>query len=147
MRPHYWDASALVPLCVAESTSPNLRRLAAGSAIVTWCLSAVEIASAIERRAREGALGSNARALALGNLSELSASWTEITALETVRERALRLLATHTLRAADALQLAAALLAAGDRPARYGFVCGDARLRQAARREGFQPVGFLTLGG
>ena len=134
----YWDASALVPLVVAESSSDALRRLAREGDIVTWCLSAVEISSAIERRAREGALGSSDREAALATLAELVGVWTEITAVAPVRERACRLLAVHRLRAADALQLAAALVAAGDRPAGHELVCADGRLRDAAGREGYR---------
>jgi hypothetical protein len=44
---------------------------------------------------------------------------------------------THPLRAGDALQLAAALVACGERPEALPFVCLDDRLRDAARREGF----------
>lgn len=134
----YWDASALVPLVVAEPLTDALRRLASDGEILTWCLSAVEIASAIERRAREGALTGKDRRLALDTLLELSGVWTEITAVAQVRERACRLLAVHPLRAADALQLAAALVAAGDRPALHEFVSTDARLTDAAAREGYR---------
>lgn len=134
----YWDASALVPLVVAESSSDGLRRLARDGDIVTWCLSPVEIRSAIERRAREGALGAGARQAVLDTLGELSGVWTEITAVAPVRERAYRLLAVHPLRAADAAQLAAALVAAGDRPAGHEFVCTDERLAAAASREGYR---------
>jgi hypothetical protein len=41
------------------------------------------------------------------------------------------------LRAADALQLAAALVWCQGDPLQHGFVCLDQRLREAARREGF----------
>ena len=51
------------------------------------------------------------------------------------------LLRVHVLRAADALQLAAAILAAGGRPSTLGFVCFDERLATAARKEGFEVVG------
>ena len=136
----YWDASALVPLCVAEPASDALRKLGATDQIVTWCLSSVEIASAIERRAREGALEADARDAALANLTELACAWTEVTALGVVRERALRLLSTHALRAADALQLAAALMASGEHSSGWEFLCTDSRLRRAARREGFRTV-------
>jgi hypothetical protein len=54
-----------------------------------------------------------------------------------VREQALRLLRVHTLRAADALQLAAALEWAGA-PTDADFVTFDDRLREAAVREGFK---------
>jgi predicted nucleic acid-binding protein len=82
-------------------------------------------------------LEATARESALKNLEELSSAWAEITALGPVRERALRLVAVHPLRAADALQLAAALLATGDHPPGHTFVCLDERLRHAAEREGF----------
>jgi predicted nucleic acid-binding protein len=133
----YWDASALAPLCMAEPSTATLRRLAT-EAIVTWAISAVEIASAIERRGHDGAVSGSERRAALDALASLSASWTEIAAIGPVRERAQRLLATHRLRAADALQLAAALVAVSDRTAGHEFVCLDARLRDAAAREGFR---------
>lgn len=43
----------------------------------------------------------------------------------------------HPLRAADGLQLASALAAAEENPSSMGFMCFDARLNQAASREGF----------
>jgi len=133
----YWDASALVPLCVDEPTSDVLRPQASRVTIVTWCLSSIEIASAIERRAREQVLDDTARAAALTNLRILAEGWTEVTAVAPVRDRALRVLATHALRAADALQLAAALVTFADAPAGKPFICTDQRLRAAAEREGF----------
>jgi len=57
-----------------------------------------------------------------------------------LRDRAHRLLAVHALRAADALQLAAALVWADERPAGLEFVSLDDRLGEAARREGFRVV-------
>lgn len=54
-----------------------------------------------------------------------------------LRDEALRLLDLHPLRAADALQLAAALECAGARPRGFPFVCTDQRLRDAAIRQGF----------
>jgi predicted nucleic acid-binding protein len=132
----YWDASALVGLCVAEQATDALRPLAA-EGIVTWSVSAVEITSAIERRTREGSLTRPEGTAARTALSELAAAWTEISALGPVRERAMRLVATHSLRAADAMQLGAALVGVTDRPTGHTFVCTDARLREAAAREGF----------
>ena len=46
-------------------------------------------------------------------------------------------LSVHPLRAADALQLAAALLASDHEPQRMEVVCLDERLSEAARIEGF----------
>ncbi|MHC4974262.1 MAG: hypothetical protein ACYTG3_18225 [Planctomycetota bacterium] len=51
-----------------------------------------------------------------------------------------RLLGIHNLRAADALQLGAALAAASDDPTAWELVCLDECLARAARREGFAVV-------
>ena len=50
----------------------------------------------------------------------------------------MRLLGLHHLRAADALQLGAALVAAYDQPLGSALVTLDARFADAARREGFR---------
>jgi len=70
-------------------------------------------------------------------LSELASSWHEIRPLEEVRTIAGEVLLRHPLRAADSLQLAAAIKWAERRTSGYDFVCLDARLREAARAEGF----------
>ncbi len=126
----------LVCLCVDEADTAAARRLA-DEKIATWSVSAVEIASAIERRSRDGSLDADGRAAAHTALRELMTTWTEIAALAPVRERALRLVATHAIRSADAMQLAAALVAVSDRPRGHELVCADAHLRDAAAREGF----------
>ncbi len=135
----YWDASALVSLCVEEQDTALLRGLIEGG-IVTLAVSRVEIASAIERRSREGRLVPQGRLRAIAALDELADAWTEIQSIAPVCERALRLLAIHPLRAADAMQLAAALVGVSDQPRGHGFVCTDRRLREAALREGFRIV-------
>ena len=57
-----------------------------------------------------------------------------------VKTRAKRLLAVHPIRAADALQLGAALTASYDDTVARDFVCLDERLAEAAAREGFRIV-------
>jgi len=64
-------------------------------------------------------------------------AWMEVEPTETVRERALRLLRVHPLRAADALQLSAALVACSEQPRGCVFYSGDLRLKEAAIAEGF----------
>jgi hypothetical protein len=64
----------------------------------------------------------------------------EIEPSEIVRESALRFLRVHPLRAADALQLAAAFTASERRPASLQVVTLDERLADAARKEGFTLV-------
>jgi predicted nucleic acid-binding protein len=82
----------------------------------------------------------NGLALASDRLRRLSDAWQEIEPGEVVRESAMRFLRVHPIRAADALQLAAAFAAAEHRPASSGFVTLDERLAGAARREGFAVV-------
>jgi hypothetical protein len=64
----------------------------------------------------------------------------EIEPSEIVRENALRFLRVHPLRAADALQLAAAFLAAERRPSSLELVTLDDRLAEAAPKEGFELI-------
>ncbi len=54
-----------------------------------------------------------------------------------MRDQAGRLLRLHPLRAADALQLAAAIIACEHQPESLPLVTLDQRLAEAARREGF----------
>jgi hypothetical protein len=61
--------------------------------------------------------------------------------VERVRERARRLLEIHPLRAADSLQLGAALLTSEETPQGFPFVTLDRRLADAAEKEGFHVVG------
>ena len=70
-------------------------------------------------------------------LRALMAGWTEVEPSEAVREQAARVLRLHPLRAADSLQLAAAMVWCQGDPSRREFVCLDQRLRDAGRREGF----------
>ena len=61
---------------------------------------------------------------------------------EKVRERARGLLEIHPLRAADSLQLAAALIASEENPQSLFFVTLDRRLKDAAEKEGFGVLGM-----
>jgi predicted nucleic acid-binding protein len=92
----------------------------------------------LHRRRREEVLTPAALAEALTRLNGLAEDVDVVASTARLRERAGRALAAHPLRAADALQLAAALVWADDSPAGEAFVCLDDRLREAAGREGFQ---------
>lgn len=134
----YWDSSALVPLVVAEPATSQVRQwLREDPAIVTWAWTRVELAGAVERRAREGKLNRQQRRRALDRFEHLADTWDEVTDVLAVRGRALGLLARHALRAADAAQIGAALLVAGSDPRSLPFVCLDDQLATAAEREGF----------
>lgn len=137
----FWDSSALVPLVVEEARSAACRALwRADRTVVVWLLSRTEIVSAVQRLAREGLLDKKEASSALRRVERLARGWTEVDAVDEVRERAERLLAQHPLAAADSLQLAAALVATRDRPRRRAFVTADDRLAAAAEGEGFDVI-------
>jgi predicted nucleic acid-binding protein len=106
----------------------------------THCDRTVEIASALARRERENLLGSEEVEAALATANQIADSWHEIVPSTSVRGTAERLLRMHPLRAADSLQLAAALVAADRDPTTLELVFLDARLTTAARGEGFRVI-------
>ena len=137
----FWDASAIVPLLVAESTTRSLQALAnQDSDLLVWWGSQVECASALARLERGALLDVKGAASAFDRLKQLANGWHEIEPSEIIRENALRFLRVHSLRAADALQLAAAFLAAERRPSSLEVVTLDDRLADAARKEGFELI-------
>jgi predicted nucleic acid-binding protein len=134
----FWDASAIVALIAEEPARERLLRLLEQDPqMLAWWESAVEIASALARRERELLLSAEQVTAALTTARALADSWHEIVPSDAVRRTAERLLRVHPLRAADSLQLAAALIGADHDPATLEIVCLDARLTAAARREGF----------
>lgn len=134
----FWDTSAIIPLIVREPRSKALRQLLEqDTGMVVWWATRVECVSAISRRAREDTLVPEGEASARDLLNDLSGSWTEAQPTARLRTLAERSLAVHPLRAADALQLAAALIWCGEQPRGCPFVCLDERLRSAASRSGF----------
>jgi len=133
----YWDASALVPLIVSGPASRLARTwLLEDDHIVTWAWTRTEITSAIERRAREGALTRAQRRAVLARLRTFAAGWDEVIDVLSVRTRANAVLARHPLRAADAGQLGAAMLVSEQLADPLVFLCLDQRLVEAAEREG-----------
>jgi hypothetical protein len=134
----FWDSSALVPLVVEERLSPACRRvLRADRGIVVWALTRTEMVSAVRRKQRADELTLEEAAAAIRLIERLARRWDEVDALDPVRDRAERLLAVHAVRAADALQLAAALVLYDDRPRRRPFVTLDTTLATVAESEGF----------
>jgi predicted nucleic acid-binding protein len=112
--------------------------LRADSGILTWWSTRVEVTSAVARLVREGQLVPADQAASQKRLGQLRDAWEEVAPADQVRVTAARLLRTHPLRAADALQLAAALEACDHRPEALPFVTLDQRLGEAAQREGFE---------
>jgi uncharacterized protein len=141
----YWDSSAIIPLTVTEASTDAMRAIAKEDPVMcVWWATEVECVSALARLEREGALDEATMTLALERLDLLAESWNEVQPVATVRRAARRLLRVHALRAADALQLAAAVVAAEGQPASLGIVTLDERLAAAARREGFMLEAAFT---
>lgn len=134
----FWDSSALVPLLVKEKeTRYCLKTLSDDQEMLVWCLSKVEVISALCRRLRDKAFGEEEFQKVKEHLNDLIERAYEVQAIEKVRARALRLLEVHPLRAADACQLAAVLVATQEEPHRLAMVCLDQNLKNAALKEGF----------
>ncbi|MDO9027875.1 MAG: type II toxin-antitoxin system VapC family toxin [Candidatus Roizmanbacteria bacterium] len=134
----FWDASAVIPLCIEEPQTKIVQDIAKkDNALVVWWGSLVECYSAFARLHRDGFWGSQEEEQVWAILSSLATTWTEIEPSEDIRDIAVRLLLNHSLRAADSLQLAAAIVWADKKPKGQHFVCFDDRLREAARKESF----------
>jgi predicted nucleic acid-binding protein len=134
----YWDTSALVPIVVDEPRTAEMRAFAAEELdpATSW-LTVVECCSAVARLERARALTPPEAQQALHELGALLRDFEEVAMTEQLRPLAQQVLRSHPLRAADALHLAAALVWAENRPQGRAFICLDARLRDAALREGF----------
>jgi len=138
----FWDASALVPLCVQEAATGRARQYLRRFAPVVWWGSLVEIHSAICRLHRNEEITDSGKAGALARLQLLSRGWSEILPTDELRELATKALDQYLLLAADSLQIAAALIWCDGRPARRSVICADQRLAKAAAAAGFSVSRF-----
>lgn len=138
MEPAFWDSSALVPLCVLQQATETAESLSKRYEVVIWWTAPVEICSAFTRLKRMGQLTSTGQVQALLVLADLRSKWREIAPAPQLRDQAERLLDRFPLKAADALQLAAALAWTSARPRARAFISGDAQLLEAASELGFQ---------
>jgi predicted nucleic acid-binding protein len=134
----FWDSSAIIPICIDEPQTKGVMDIAVDDgSMAVWWGTPVECHSAFARLRREGGVSTDEEDALRELLSILALGWTEIEPSEEIRTITGRLLLNHPLRAADSLQLAAALVWAGRSPKGHHFVCLDQRLRDAARKEGF----------
>lgn len=142
----FWDSSALVPLILKEEmTDKVLRFKKENPRLVLWWASPVEIASAVERAFFEKKISIKIREETHDRLSLLQAEAYQVSPTDLVRQRAIRLIATHHLKAADSLQLASALFVSKENPKGWVFVCLDKKLAIAAQNEGFKVNDFGVL--
>ncbi|MPZ19206.1 MAG: PIN domain-containing protein [Luteitalea sp.] len=132
----YLDASALAKRYSRERGSSAVRRLLATGRAATSRLSEVEVASALVRREREGALTIRQRDRGLARLRADAAALIVVELTPEVTATAKQLLLRHHLRASDAIQLASALYLHRELDVEVPFVAFDDRLVDAARGEG-----------
>lgn len=133
----FWDSSAIVPLIIDEPGRDRLlAMLETDPVMVVWWGTSLELVSALSRRERDGSLPTAVANAAVERVRKLERTWQQVAPTDVLRQRAQRLLRVHPLRAADSLQLAAALGIAGNDPASVSFVTLDQRLQDAAQREG-----------
>lgn len=133
----FWDASALVPLCVIQSITPSVVSLYKSYPAVVWWATPVEIASALARLVRIREINSSDYAKARQVAAVLADEWLVVQPSDSLRARATQLVDRYDLRAADSLQLAAALDWCEDAPQGQIFLAADQRLREAAVLSGF----------
>jgi predicted nucleic acid-binding protein len=133
----FWDSSAIVPLLLEETARERmLAALDSDPVMLVWWATPVELVSALSRRERDTGLSLIDATAVIDRIRALERAWQTVLPTDAIRTRAQRLLRVHALRAADSLQLAAALSIAGDVPGSLAFMCLDRRLADAARREG-----------
>ena len=133
----FWDTSAIIPLCVGQPGSGFARKVLRNKSIAVWWGTPVETTSAFARLARAGELDQRQFHMAMTRLVALRGMWIEVQPSEELRELAEDLIQRHPLRAADALQLAAAVIWSRRHPRKRAFVCLDGALAGAAFQQGF----------
>jgi predicted nucleic acid-binding protein len=135
----FWDSSALVPLVVQQPVSAEVERwIAADAAVVAWTLTPVELVSAVRGLLQAGALVERAAREAEEMVRDLAARAHVVSDIERVKTIATRVLRVHPLRAADSLQLGAALAWSDGHADGAVLHTFDQRLAEAASREGFR---------
>jgi predicted nucleic acid-binding protein len=135
--PAFWDASALVPLCVRQGITPRAIALYRIHDAAVWWATPVEIASALARLVRMKQLDSSDWTKARKLAKRLADSWSVIQPSDALRAKSIQLVDRYDLRAADSFQLAAALEWCEDAPQGRVFLTPDQELREAALRSGF----------
>jgi predicted nucleic acid-binding protein len=127
---------------VQEVGSASVRRQLKTGPIATSRLSAIEVASALARREREGAFSAAERDRAVKRLNTDLAAWIVVELTAELTADAQTLLVRHRLRSGDAVQLASCMYLQRESGERISFAAFDDRLTAAARAEGLDLVSF-----
>jgi len=150
---YFLDASALCKFYVAEQGSSWIRSVFNATPrhrLFIARITHVEIASALARRVREGALSPSDHVAAFDLFLYHQSQVLRIVEItDTICQRAAVLTSTHALRAYDSVQLACAIEVNGNLPDLQGagltFICSDSRLGQAAVDESLKVENPETL--
>lgn len=135
----FWDSSALLPLAAIQSGTDDVKALLDDdSDMVLWWATRLELALGLCRLLREGLIDEVTLSGLLKAVEQIADDADEVEPTSQIRLTSIRILRVHNLRAADSLQLAAALAWTDHDPSGAGFVCLDKRLREAAEKEGFE---------
>ena len=134
----FWDSSALFAVVAAEVGSDRLVAvLDDDPEAVLWWGTPVELVSAASHLWHERQVDADGYEHMLSTIEDFVSEAEQIDPTDQVRRTSIRMLRVHSLRAADALQLAAALVWTDHNPTGARFVCLDKRLWEVASREGF----------
>jgi predicted nucleic acid-binding protein len=125
---------------VREPGAVSVRRLLKADPAAASRLSEVEVASALVRRARDGAFTVAERDRALASLADDFATLIIVEFTPEITADARALLLRHRLRAGDAVQLASCLYLQREMRQALPFVAFDDRLAEAARLEALTVV-------
>ncbi len=138
----FWDTSAIVPTLVFQTSSKSASALLRKhkKLVLAW-ITRIEIYSAICRLARQGILDNKNYTIAVDRFTRIEKNRIEVFPTETLRALSIDLLQQYELRAADAMQLASALIWCNEKPSKKTFITFDEQLALAAAQ-----VGFVVLG-
>jgi predicted nucleic acid-binding protein len=107
---------------------------------VIWWATPVELSSAFSQLLKSGKLNEEELKHALTRKAMLRHSWLEVQPSEHLRDLAESLPERYQLRAADALQLAAALIWCKEKPRHRPFASFDEQLAHTAAKAGFTVI-------
>lgn len=133
----FWDSSALIPLCIQQKQTEQAEALFADYEVAVWWSTPVEIISGLTRLMRMGEIEHDEFLAGKQLAQTIAKMWMPINPSVTIATQASSLLELYPLRAADALQLAAALNWCENKPTGKIFLTFDKRLRDAAGLAGF----------
>jgi predicted nucleic acid-binding protein len=135
--PAFWDASALVPLCVRQGITPRAIALYKLHDTGAWWATPVEIVSALAWLVRMKQLDSSDWTKARKLAKRLADSWSVIQPSDALRGKSMQIVDRYDLRAADSFQLATALEWCENAPPGRVFLTTDQKLGEAALLSGF----------